>query len=410
MDSINVYSWVNLFSLVTLAAIWPILNFAQLKFSMVPAAFVNELPYNNWMFFADTEEKTEAATPHRKQEARKKGQVAKSVDLNAALVVMAIIAVAYLVRGYMGLSIMGYVQEILVRNMTATLNSEQFINVYKYTLYACFKLMAPILATAVFVALLANFLQVGFVMSSEAINPKLSNVNPLEGLKRIFSKKALFDFLKTLLKLSVIGIVIYDQVKAEYPRLLLLTNMSTGSMINYLVQITFKICIIAGMVYLIISVLDFVFQKWQFSQNLKMSKYEIKTEMKQTEGDPFIKSKLREKQRMFTMRRMMQSVPDATVVITNPTHLAVALKYDDDQMQAPQIIAKGAGFVAEKIREKAIENNIPIMEDKPLARSLYNGSEIGDFVPVELYKAVAGILAAIYMQRRNRGAGNGQKQ
>jgi len=270
--------------------------------------------------------------------------------------------------------------------------------------------MAPILATAVFVALLANFLQVGFVMSSEAINPKLSNVNPLEGLKRIFSKKALFDFLKTLLKLSVIGIVIYDQVKAEYPRLLLLTNMSTGSMINYLVQITFKICIIAGMVYLIISVLDFVFQKWQFSQNLKMSKYEIKTEMKQTEGDPFIKSKLREKQRMFTMRRMMQSVPDATVVITNPTHLAVALKYDDDQMQAPQIIAKGAGFVAEKIREKAIENNIPIMEDKPLARSLYNGSEIGDFVPVELYKAVAGILAAIYMQRRNRGAGNGQKQ
>jgi flagellar biosynthetic protein FlhB len=268
--------------------------------------------------------------------------------------------------------------------------------------------MTPILAAAVFFGLAANFFQVGFVFSSEAISPKLSHVNPLEGLKRIFSKRALFDFLKTLLKLSIIGLVIYNQVKDEYPKLLILPNMNTGAMISYLLKVTFQVCITAGLVFLIISIFDFAFQKWQLNQNLKMSKYEIKTEMKQTEGDPLIKSRVREKQRMYAMRRMMQSVPEATVVITNPTHLAVALKYDDNVMQAPQIIAKGAGYIAEKIKEKAAENNIPVIEDQPLARSLYKGSEIGDYVPVELYQAVAGVLAAIYMQRRNKGVGNGQ--
>lgn len=382
----------------------------SVQLSLVPVGFAGEGSFTSWIFFADSEEKTEPATPHRKQEARKKGQVAKSTDLNGALIIMAIIAVLYIARSYMGLSMMGFVQTILAGDMTSNLDAGQFMVIYKYTLYSCFKLMAPILATGVFIGLVANFLQVGFVISAEAISPKLSHVNPLEGLKRIFSKRALFEFIKTLLKLTVIGLVIYNQVKALYPSLLVLSNMSTGSMINYLVQVTFKICIIAGMVYLVIAAIDFVFQKWQLAQSLKMSKYEIKTEMKQNEGDPFIKSRIREKQRMFAMRRMIQSVPEATVVITNPTHLAVALKYDESSMQAPQIVAKGAGFVAEKIKEKAAENKIPIVEDKPLARSLYSGSEVGDYVPVELYRAVAGILAAIYMERRNRGAGNGQKQ
>ncbi len=407
MDACNL---CLLISLLMLTAVGPGLKQRKLQFSISPAGLAGEKIFFPWMLLAATEEKTEAATPHRRQEARKKGQVAKSADLNAALVVMAIIAVIYIARGYMGLSILGYVQNIMVREMTSTLDASQFIRVYKYTLYACFKIMAPILAVGVFIGLLANFLQVGWVMSSEAITPKLSHINPLEGLKRILSKRALFDFMKTLLKLTVITLVIYDQVKAEYPSLLVLPNMNTGAMISYLVKVTFKVCIVAGVVYLVIAVLDFIFQRWQFAQNLKMSKYEVKTEMKQTEGDPFIKSRMREKQRMFAMRRMIQSVPEATVVITNPTHLAVALKYDENTMQAPQIIAKGAGFIAEKIKEKAAEHNIPVVEDKPLARSLYNGSDIGDYVPVELYRAVAGILAAIYMQRRNRGAGNGPIQ
>jgi flagellar biosynthetic protein FlhB len=394
--------------LILTTGLWQ--KMASMQLSMVPVGLAGEEGFAYWLFFADSEEKTEPATPYRKQEARKKGQVAKSTDLNAALVIMAIMAALYIARGYIGLSMMGFVQNILTGDMTSNLDTGQFIAIYKYALYSCFKFMAPILATGVFIGLAANLMQVGFVISSEAISPKLSNINPLQGLKRIFSKRALFEFIKTLLKLTVISLVIYNQVKALYPSLLVLPNMNTGSMISYLVKVTFKVCIVAGMVYLVIAAIDFVFQKWQQAQNLKMSKYEIKTEMKQTEGDPFIKSRIREKQRMLAMRRMIQSVPDATVVITNPTHLAVALKYDDNTMQAPQIIAKGAGYVAEKIKEKAAENTVPIVEDKPLARSLYSGSDIGDYVPVELYRAVAGILAAIYMQQRNRGAGNGQKQ
>jgi len=380
----------------------------QNKYSLVPAASIGEISYTDCMFFASSEEKTEPATPHRRHEARKKGQVARSSDLNAAIVLLAIIVLIYALRDYLGVNIVGYVQHILSQEMTSTINSDQIFDIYRLTLYLCFKIMAPILVIAILFGLAANFLQVGFIFASEAVEPKLSNIDPIEGLKKIFSKRALFDFLKTLLKILVIGLVIYYLVKNDLPNLLQLINMDTGRTIDYLEKIIYKICITSCLAFLIIAALDFAYQKWQFSQTLKMSKYEIKKEMKQTEGDPLIKAKLREKQRLIAMRRMMQSVPEATVVITNPTHLAVALKYDDKVMQAPQIIAKGADHIAVRIKEKAVENKIPIYEDKPLARSLYKGSEIGDYVPVELYHAVASVLAAIYSLKRNRGAGNGE--
>jgi len=380
----------------------------QYKYSLVPAVTIGELPSANWMLFASSEEKTEPATPHRRQEARKKGQVARSSDLNAAIVLLSIIMLIYVLRDYLGVNIAGYVQHILSKEMTSTINSDQIFDIYRLTLYLCFKIMAPIFVIAILFGLAANFLQVGFMFASEAVNPKLSNIDPIEGLKKIFSKRALFDFLKTLLKILVVGLVVYYLAKNNFPTLLQLINMDTVSTVDYLEKIIYKICITACLAFLIVAALDFAYQKWQFDQTLKMSKDEIKKEMKQTEGDPLIKSKLREKQRLIAMRRMMQSVPEATVVITNPTHLAVALKYDDKVMQAPQIIAKGADHIAVRIKEKAVENKIPIYEDKPLARSLYKDSEIGDYVPVELYHAVASVLAAIYSLKRNRGAGNGE--
>jgi flagellar biosynthetic protein FlhB len=389
---------VTFLEYIILAYTMLIFNMWPNKFGLVTADLPNEASFNSWVLFASTEEKTEAATPHRQQEARKKGQVGKSPDLNGAIVILAIVITLYITRGYIGLNISEYLQQILVNEVTTALSTAQLINVYKFTLYVCFKIMAPMFAIALLIGLAANFLQVGFIFSSEAIKPKLSNISALEGFRRIFSKRALFDFLKTLMKITIIGLVIYNLVKDEFPKLLFLPNMSIGAIANYSNTFIFRVCITAGMVYLIISVFDFAFQKWQFNQTLKMSKYEVKNEMKQTEGDPLIKSRLREKQRLIAMRRMMQSVPEATVVITNPTHLAVALKYDDNKMQAPQIVAKGASYIAEKIKEKAAENKIPIIEDKPLARSLYKGSEIGDYVPVELYQAVAGVLAAIYAQ------------
>ena len=408
MNFNNDYLACNFISYILLINIILIIYSWQNKNSLVPAVIIGELPSANWMFFASSEEKTEPATPHRRQEARKKGQVARSSDLNAAIVLLAIIMLIYVLRDYLGVNITGYVNHMLSKEMTSTINSDQIFDIYRLMLYLCFKIMAPIFVIAILFGLAANFLQVGFMFASEAVKPKLSNIDPIEGLKKIFSKRALFDFLKTLLKILVIGLVVYYLAKNNLPTLLQLINMDPVRTVDYLEKIIYKICITACLAFLIIAALDFAYQKWQFDQTLKMSKDEIKKEMKQTEGDPLIKAKLREKQRLIAMRRMMQSVPEATVVITNPTHLAVALKYDDKVMQAPQIIAKGAGHIAVRIKEKAVENKIPIYEDKPLARSLYKGSEIGDYVPVELYHAVASVLAAIYSLKRNRGAVNGE--
>jgi len=374
----------------------------QTGLCLAPEGLMEQSVCPPWIYFAATEEKTEPATPHRKQESRKKGQVARSTDLNAAVVVLAIIVALHSLSGYVGENLAAYVRHILSGEMGTALSSEQFFNVFKLTLNLYLRIMAPIFVVAVIFGLLVNFMQVGMVVAFEGIKPKLSNINPIEGFKRIFSRKALFEFAKILLKVFVIGLVAYSVVSKAFDQILVLVDANLVSSLAFLNTLAFRVGVAATGTFLVIAVADLFYQKWKFNQSLKMSKYEIKKEIKQTEGDPLIKAKLREKQRMMSMRRMMQSIPEATVVVTNPTHLAVALKYDEDEMDAPQIVAKGAGYTAEKIKEKAAEHNIPIVEDKPLARSLYSSSEIGDFVPVELYQAVAGVIAAIYALKNKK--------
>ncbi len=360
-----------------------------------------------WLLMAETEEKTEPATPHKKQQARKKGQVAKSADLNAAMVACAVIATVFALRGYLGSQTMGLIYQVFDLATIATLDVDAVVDLYRTLLVVCFRILGPILGVALVFGLLANYLQVGFIFTGEALTPKLSHINPIEGFKRIFSKRALFEIVKTLLKITVIGTVIYNLGKKEFHNFLLVPNMSNGSLIEYFSQTLFRICFLAGMVFLIIAVLDFAYQKWQFNRDQRMSKTELRMEMKQTEGDPLIKSRLRQKQRLMAMRRTIQKVPEATVVITNPTHMAIALGYDENTMDAPEVIAKGAGYIAQKIKEVAYEHRVPVIEDKPLAHSLYASTEVGDYVPVELYQAVAAVLAAIYHQNRNRGVKHG---
>lgn len=355
----------------------------------------------HWLLMAETEEKTEPATPHKKQQARKKGQVAKSADLNSALVACAVIGTVFALRGYLGTQTMGFIYQVFDLG-TMNLDGTTVINLYRSLLLTCFKVLAPILGVAMVFGILANYLQVGFMFAGEALTPKMSHINPVEGFKRIFSKRAVFEMVKTLLKITVIGAVVYSLGKKEFPKFLLVPHMSNGSMLDYFSNTLFRILFSAGMAFLIIAVLDFAYQKWQFSQDQKMSKTELKMEMKQTEGDPLIKSRVRQKQRLMAMRRTMQMVPEATVVITNPTHMAIALKYDGDTMDAPQVIAKGAGYMAQKIKEVARQHGVPVIEDRPLAHSLYDSAEVGEYIPVELYQAVAVVLAAIYQQSRNR--------
>lgn len=355
-------------------------------------------------FAAATEEKTQPATPHRKREAREKGQVARSTDLNAAIVVIAVIIVVYSIRGYLGENISDYVRQILGNEMGLSLSVPYIMYLLKLTLMTFLKLLAPIFATAIVFGLLVNFFQVGMVVAMEGIKPKLSHINPIEGFKRIFSKRALVEFIKTLLKITIIGLITYNVVRKALPDTMILIETGLGFSVEYLGKLLFRVGITATGAFLVIAFFDLAYQKWEFARNMRMSVDEIKKEMKQTEGDPFIKAKLREKQRMMSMNRMMQSIPEATVVVTNPTHLAIALKYNDS-MEAPQIVAKGAGYVAERIKESAREYKVPIVEDKPVAQSLYKSTEIGDYVPVELYHAVAGIIAAIYAMERNKRNG-----
>lgn len=312
------------------------------------------------------------------------------------MVVIAVIVIVYSLSGYISGTLSQYIQHILSQEMGHSLDRVQLISVYGLSLGIFLRIMAPIFAVAIIFGVLINLVQVGMAVASEGLKPKLSNINPIEGFKRIFSKKAVFDFVKTLIKLIVIGVVVFHLVQKALPEILGLLNMQIVLSADYFIKLAFRISITAMGVFMLIALMDFVYQKWEYNRSLKMSKEEIRKEMKQTEGDPLVKAMIREKQRMMSMRRMMHSIPEATVVVTNPSHLAVVLKYEDDEMDAPQIVAKGAGYVAAKIKEIALEHEIPLIEDKAVARALYKNCEIGDYIPVELYQAVAAIIAHIY--------------
>jgi len=232
-------------------------------------------------------------------------------------------------------------------------------------------------------------------MSGEALMPKFERINPIKGLSRLISTKNLVVLIQSLLKLTIIGIVLYITLKNEQGKIMGLSDMAINPAISYIADIIYKMCMRAALIILILALFDYAYQRWDHEQNLRMTKQEVKEEYKELEGDPLIKSRIRSIQREMATRRMMQEVPEADVVITNPTSLAVALKYDKDLDAAPRVCAKGKRLIAERIKSIAREHDIPIIEDKPLARALFE-IEIGWEIPVELYRAIAEILARIY--------------
>lgn len=351
--------------------------------------------YLDLQLFAD--EKTEEATPRRRQEARKKGQVAKSADLNAAVVLLALVVLLYTLRGYFTAQLSNYFVYIL-NNINRQLLSEQnLLNLFINTAVLFLKVMAPVFLAAMVMGLSINFTQVGFLFAPEAIKPKLENINPIKGFQRMFSVKALVELLKALFKIVVVGAISYGLIKGDFQKLFYLVYLDIAASFAEVAMLLFRISLNIIVVFLVIAVLDFLFQRQQFSKNLKMTKHEVKEEYKQTEGDPLLKAKLREKQRQMAMHRMMHSIPEATVVITNPTHLAVALKYNSaGRTGAPVVVAKGAGTIAKRIVEKAKEHDVPVIEEKPVARFLYQHVQIGQEIPAELYQAVAEILVMLY--------------
>ena len=344
-------------------------------------------------------EKTEEATPKLKAEARKKGQVAKSSEVSAVFVIMAAFytlkllgsSVYYELAAYMT----GMFSDLSRTDMTINAVQLLFINVILVML----KTVLPILLVIMVISVFINYMQVGVMFSTEVLMPNFSKLNPISGFQRLFSKRSLVELAKAIFKVSIIGYFIYRFAvvqTADIPRLISMDLMDSLSLAGSLViELAFNIIA----VMLILAAFDYFYQWWDHNESLKMSKEEVKEEFKQTEGNPQVKSKIKEKQRAIAMRRMMQEIPKADVVVTNPTHLAIALKYEKS-MAAPVVLAKGQDFLAERIKQVARENKVVVVENKPLARALYPIVEIGDVVPPELYQAVAEVLAYVYRLKK----------
>lgn len=353
--------------------------------------------------FADddgTGEKTEPATPRRREEARRKGQVFKSADLNSAVIMLAGAVVLFITFPYMVEQLKEFT-ELYILDRTLT----DFTNDYVYkllieVLILLGKILFPVFLTTFITALIITYLQVGFVFSSEPLNPKLSRLNPIEGFKRIFSKRALVELTKALLKVIITGYIVYTVFKKYYTIFPRFIDMELAQTLVVLSQIVFEIALKVGIFFIIVGVLDYIYQWYEYEKSIKMSKYDIKQEYKQIEGDPHVKARQRQIQREAAMRRMMTEVPKADVVITNPTHFAVALRYDAETMDAPTVIAKGQDFLALKIKEIAAQYDVTIVENPPLARTLYYALDIGSEIPEELYQAIAEVLAYVYKQKK----------
>lgn len=341
-------------------------------------------------------EKTEKATPKKRQEARKKGQVAKSSDVNTALMLLFFFIFLWLIGGFIGnktyLFLQYMLQEFLLFNLTAENVHSLFLAITTQAVI----IAAPIMLITMVAALVSNYMQVGFLYAPEAIQMKLSKLNPIEGFKRIYSVRALVELIKSLLKICLVGIVAFTILWQSVDQILFLGLIPVTDSLVFISNLSIKMGLAVAILLIFLAGLDYMYQRYDFEKNIRMSKQDIKDEYKKTEGDPLIKSKIKQKQKQMAMQRMMQEVPKADVVITNPTHFAVALKYDGDKMDAPVVIAKGVDFIAQKIKGIAKHNEIITVENRPLARALYNQTEIGDEVPEELFKAVAEVLAYVY--------------
>jgi len=342
------------------------------------------------------EEKTEKPTPKKREEVRQKGEVAKTRELPAT---------AVLLSGAVALSAMGSFTYREVSRITTQILSFSIIRgdgvgdlllLLEDCVRAFLLALSPLLAVVFVTAVLSNVVQVGFVLSLEELKPKLSKVNPVKGLARLFSKQSLMELLKSLLKLLIIGIVATVSVREEIGGLADLGDMDLSSVALHSLSSIFTIFLKCGLAMMVLVALDYAFQRWEFEKRIRMTRQEIKEELKKSEGDPLIKARVKSIQREMARRRMMQSVAKADVVITNPTHLAVALSYQSPNMDAPQLVAKGAEKIAEKIREVAKKHGVPIVENKKLAQSLYTMVDLGHEIPGTLYQAVAEILAYVY--------------
>ncbi len=345
------------------------------------------------------EEKTEPATPKRRREARSKGNVAKSQDFNTAMILLFGTLIVY----FLGGSMFGCVKD----TMSMFLGNIFYEHFDVWTLHSLIidifnrnmKGVLPILGGIMIIGAISTYSQVGFNFSPKALLPNFKRFNPFTGIKNLVSRRSLVRLAMSLVKLSIMAFVAYFSIRKDLEPLMELVSMRVEGIFSSASGLIFAMTLKITIILLILALIDFLYQRWQYSKDLRMTKTEVKQETKQSEGDPLVKSRIKTVQRQMVNKRMMNAIPEADVVVTNPTHYAVAIKYDADKMNAPKVIGKGIDYLALKIIEIAKTNNIPTVEDKLLAHILYSTVEIDQEIPPKLYQAVAKVISYVYQLR-----------
>jgi flagellar biosynthetic protein FlhB len=350
----------------------------------------------NLQLFADSQ-KTEKATPKRRKDARKKGQVLYSREISSALVLLFVFLTIKALKEF----IYNQTSALFRASMNLAINFNagsinEIMGLLGLTMLQLLKIVGPFFAVSLVAGVGSSYAQVGSLFTTEPLKPKLSRINPINGVKRIFSLRGLIELLKAILKIIIIGVVAWKSIQAETNNIARLMNLDLLQAAGYIVSTSINVAIKICLCMVAIAVLDFLYQWWQYERDLRMTKQEVKEEYKETEGNPETKQRIRSKMREISTRRMLSEVPKADVVITNPTHYAVAILYDADKAPAPVVIAKGQDYIAMRIKEVAKEHGVEIVENREVAQALYKNVEIGQQIPPELYQAVAEILAFVY--------------
>jgi flagellar biosynthesis protein FlhB len=342
------------------------------------------------------QERTEKATPRRRQKAHEEGRVARSQELNSAV----ILSLGVLILYFLGPRLVSQLKEFMTYSFSEapliSVTNDSLLSIFSSKIWTFFAIMAPIFGIIAVVAYGVNVLQVGVMFTTKPIEPKADKLNIVNGIKRMFSVRSLFTLARDVLKLALISFVGYKAIMANIDGFFLLSDNSVSVFAGTMGKTALMTTLQISAVILILAILDYAYQKYDFEKNIRMSKQDIRDEFKNTEGSPQVKSRIRQIQREMSRKRMMQEIPKADVIITNPTHLAVALQYAPTDMEAPVVVAKGERLVAQRIKEIAAEHDIPIVENRPLARALFQMCDIGSHVPAKLYRAVAEVLAYVY--------------
>ncbi len=358
----------------------------------------------NLQLFANPEDegRTEEPTEKKIREAREKGKVAKTSELSSALVLLVtFIILAFMAKNVLG-EILEYMRGIFTNLYKKDFSIENYRNIVVLSGITGIKIIGPIMLASIVIAFISDVVQVGFQISLHPLKPELSKISfTFEKLKQkiFFSRQVGVNLLKAVIKMIIVISISILIIKSDYSLIMKTINMGVFSAIKVISWTAFKMVLWVSIVLIVISFFDYLYQKWEHIQSLKMTVQEVKEERKQYEGDPLIKAKQKERFRSLILRRIIQEVPKADVVVTNPTHFAVALLYDPEYMAAAQVIAKGSDLMAARIKEIAEENYVPIMENRPLARALYNEVEIGEEIPNHLFEAVALILGKVYKMK-----------